>query len=244
DTWWQTETGSIMMTPMPGIHSMKPGSAMKPFFGIEPVLLDEKGNELEGATEGVLAIKQSWPSQIRGVYNNHARYMAAYFEMYPGYYFTGDGARRDKDGDIWITGRVDDVLNVSGHRLGTAEIESAFVLHPAVAEAAIVGCPHPVKGQGIYAFVTLMDGETPSDELKQELINLTIQEIGPIAKPDHIQWALALPKTRSGKIMRRILRKIGANEIDQLGDTSTLADPEVVERLIADRQPAAVTESA
>lgn len=236
DTWWQTETGAIMMTPLPGIHDMKPGAAMKPFFGVEPVLLDEHGQEINGPGQGLLAIKQSWPSQIRSVYGNHQRCIETYYSQYPGYYFCGDGARRDDDGDFWITGRVDDVLNVAGHRLGTAEIESAFLKHPATAEAAVVGCPHPVKGQGIYAFVTLMEGTKPSDQLRQELIDCVAREIGPIAKPDHIQWAAALPKTRSGKIMRRILRQIGQGNTDQLGDTSTLADPGVVQTLIDNRQ--------
>lgn len=235
DTWWQTETGAVMLSPLPGVHEMKPGSAMKPFFGVDPVLLSEDGQEIQGAGEGFLAIKQSWPSQIRSVYGNHQRCLETYYSQYPGYYFCGDGAKRDEGGDLWITGRVDDVLNVSGHRLGTAEIESAFVLHPAVAEAAVVGCPHPIKGQGIYVFVTLMEGKEPSDTLRQELIANTVREIGPIAKPDHIQWAPALPKTRSGKIMRRILRQIGNGHVNQLGDTSTLADPSVVQQLVADQ---------
>jgi len=236
DTWWQTETGSIMMSPIPGIHAMKPGAAMIPFLGIQPVILDQQGQEIQGPGSGYLAIKQSWPSQIRSVYGNHQRCIDTYYQPYPGYYFSGDGARRDEDGDYWITGRVDDVLNVSGHRLGTAEIESAFVLHPQVAEAAVVGCPHPIKGQGIYAFITLMDGVSPSDQLAKELTQNLLTEIGPIAKPDYIQWADALPKTRSGKIMRRVLRKIGQGDIDELGDLSTLADPEVVQALIRDRQ--------
>lgn len=235
DTWWQTETGAHMITPIPGAIAMKPGSATKPFFGVQPVLLDEEGKEIEGAGAGNLCIKQSWPSQIRTVYGDHQRMVDTYFSTYPGYYFTGDGARRDEDGYFWITGRVDDVLNVSGHRLGTAEIESAMVLHEKVAEAAVVGFPHDIKGQGIYAYVTLMTGEEGSDELKQALIDLCVQEIGPIAKPDVIQWAPALPKTRSGKIMRRILRKIAGNELDSLGDTSTLADPCVVDQLIENR---------
>lgn len=235
DTWWQTETGAHMITPLPGAIAMKPGSATKPFFGVQPVLLDEEGKEIEGAGAGNLCIKQSWPSQIRTVYGDHQRMVDTYFSTYPGYYFTGDGARRDEDGYFWITGRVDDVLNVSGHRLGTAEIESAMVLHDKVAEAAVVGFPHDIKGQGIYAYVTLMHGEEGSDQLKQELIDLCVQEIGPIAKPDVIQWAPALPKTRSGKIMRRILRKIAGNELDSLGDTSTLADPGVVDQLIDNR---------
>lgn len=236
DTWWQTETGAHMLTPLPGATAMKPGAATKPFFGVEPVLLDNEGNELEGAAEGLLAIKRSWPGQIRSVYGDHQRMIDTYFSTYPGYYFTGDGARRDADGDYWITGRVDDVLNVSGHRMGTAEVESALVLHDKVAEAAVVGFPHDIKGQGIYAYVTLMNGVDGDDTLIAELIALCTREIGPIAKPDQIQWAPGLPKTRSGKIMRRILRKIAANELDTLGDTSTLADPSVVEDLIAQRK--------
>ncbi|MBC6428675.1 MAG: acetate--CoA ligase [Cellvibrionales bacterium] len=236
DTWWQTETGAHMLTPLPGATPLKPGSATKPFFGIQPVLLDEQGAEIEGEGAGALCIKRSWPSQIRTVFGDHQRLIDTYFSTYPGYYFTGDGARRDADGDYWITGRMDDVLNVSGHRLGTAEIESALVLHPDVAEAAVVGYPHNIKGQGIYAYVTLMAGHTPSEKLRAELIDLCKQEIGPIAKPDIIQWAPALPKTRSGKIMRRILRKIACNELDNLGDTSTLADPTVVEQLIENRK--------
>ncbi len=235
DTWWQTETGAHMLTPLPGATDLKPGSATLPFFGVEPVILDNEGNELAGACEGILAIKASWPSQIRTVYGDHQRLIETYFSTYPGYYFTGDGARRDQDGYYWITGRVDDVLNVSGHRMGTAEVESALVLHDKVSEAAVVGYPHDVKGQGIYAYVTLMSGAEPNDELRKELINLCVQEIGPIAKPDLIQWAPGLPKTRSGKIMRRILRKVAANELDNLGDTSTLADPAVVDSLIENR---------
>jgi len=235
DTWWQTETGGHMLTPLPGAIALKPGSATVPFFGVQPVLLDGDGKEIEGAGEGSLAIKASWPSQIRTVYGDHQRLVDTYFSAYPGYYFTGDGARRDKDGYYWITGRVDDVLNVSGHRMGTAEIESALVLHDKVAEAAVVGYPHDIKGQGIYCYVTLMSGEEPSEALKKELVGLCVQEIGPIAKPDVIQWAPGLPKTRSGKIMRRILRKVAANELDNLGDTSTLADPSVVEELIQNR---------
>jgi len=235
DTWWQTETGSAMITPLPGAIDLKPGSATLPFFGVEPVLLDSEGNEIEGPAQGNLAIKQSWPSQIRSVYGDHQRLIDTYFTTYPGYFYTGDGARRDKDGYYWITGRVDDVLNVSGHRLGTAEIESALVLHPQVAEAAVVGFNHDIKGQGIYCFVTPMAGFTGDDTLKSELIALVAREIGPIAKPDLIQWAPGLPKTRSGKIMRRILRKIAANELDNLGDTSTLADPAVVDNLISER---------
>lgn len=235
DTWWQTETGAHMLTPLPGATALKPGSATKPFFGVQPVLLDGDGKEIEGPAEGSLAIKASWPSQIRTVYGDHKRLVDTYFSTYPGYYFTGDGARRDEDGYYWITGRVDDVLNVSGHRLGTAEIESALVLHDKVAEAAVVGYPHEIKGQSVYAYVTLMDGEEPSDELKKELLKLVVQEIGAIARPEIIQWSPGLPKTRSGKIMRRILRKIAANELDTLGDTSTLADPSVVDTLIDER---------
>lgn len=235
DTWWQTETGAHMLTPLPGATPLKPGSATRPFFGVEPVLLDNDGKIIEGAGEGNLAIKSSWPSQIRSVYGDHQRLIDTYFSTYPGYYFTSDGARRDEDGYYWITGRVDDVLNVSGHRLGTAEIESALVHHEAVAEAAVVGYPHDVKGEGIYAYVTLMSGEQPSNALKAELIAMCTKEIGPIAKPDLIQWAPGLPKTRSGKIMRRILRKVAANELENLGDTSTLADPSVVDQLIEHR---------
>ena len=237
DTWWQTETGAHMITPLPGAIDLKPGSATLPFFGVEPVLLDNDGKEIVGAGEGNLAIKASWPSQIRTVYGDHERMVQTYFSTYPGYYFTGDGARRDEDGYYWITGRVDDVLNVSGHRMGTAEVESALVLHPAVAEAAVVGYPHDVKGQGIYAYVTLMHHVEPNEALRKELVALCVEEIGPIAKPDVIQWAPGLPKTRSGKIMRRVLRKIAAGEIDSLGDTSTLADPSVVNNLIDGRQP-------
>ncbi len=235
DTWWQTETGGHMITPLPGATPLKPGSASTPFFGVEPALLDEQGNEIEGPGEGILVIKRPWPGQMRSVYGDHKRFFETYFQMYPGYYFTGDGAKRDADGYYWITGRVDDVLNVSGHRMGTAEIESALVLHPAVAESAVVGYPHDIKGQGIYVYVTLMNGVESSDELKKELITHVRKEIGPIASPDIIQWASGLPKTRSGKIMRRILRKIAHNEIDSLGDTSTLADPSVVEELISNR---------
>ncbi|EAW29838.1 acetyl-coenzyme A synthetase [marine gamma proteobacterium HTCC2143] len=235
DTWWQTETGAHMLTPLPGATPLKPGSATRPFFGVEPVLLDNDGKIIDGAGEGNLAIKSSWPSQIRSVYGDHQRLIDTYFSTYPGYYFTSDGARRDEDGYYWITGRVDDVLNVSGHRLGTAEIESALVHHEAVAEAAVVGYPHDVKGEGIYAYVTLMSGEQPSNALKAELIAMCTKEIGPIAKPDLIQWAPGLPKTRSGKIMRRILRKVAANELENLGDTSTLADPSVVDQLIEHR---------
>jgi acetyl-CoA synthetase len=237
DTWWQTETGAHLITPLPGATPLKPGSATFPFFGVQPCLLDDQGNELEGnPATGNLAIKHPWPSQMRSVYGDHRRFFETYFQLYPGYYFTGDGARRDEDGYYWITGRVDDVLNVSGHRLGTAEIESALVLHEKVAEAAVVGYPHPITGQGIYAYVTLMAGEQGSDALKKELVGLVREEIGPIAKVNLIQWAPGLPKTRSGKIMRRILRKIAANELDNLGDTSTLADPTVVNSLIEDRE--------
>ncbi|MFT3930376.1 MAG: acetate--CoA ligase [Spongiibacteraceae bacterium] len=235
DTWWQTETGAHMITPLPGATDLKPGSATLPFFGVEPALLDSNGNEIHGAGEGNLVIKASWPSQIRSVFGDHQRMTDTYFKPYPGYYFTGDGARRDEDGYYWITGRVDDVLNVSGHRMGTAEIESALVLHPAVAEAAIVGYPHDIKGQGIYAYVTLMSGAEPTEALRKELLDMCTVEISAIAKPDLIQWAPALPKTRSGKIMRRILRKIAANELENLGDTSTLADPSVVQQLIDNR---------
>lgn len=235
DTWWQTETGSILISPLPGATDLKPGSATRPFFGVQPVLLDEQGKEIIGAGAGVLAIKASWPSQIRSVYGDHQRMVDTYFKPYPGYYFTGDGARRDEDGYYWITGRVDDVINVSGHRIGTAEVESALVLHDAVAEAAVVGYPHDVKGQGIYAYVTLMNGQEPSEELKKDLLTLVGKEIGSFAKPELIQWAPGLPKTRSGKIMRRILRKIACNELENMGDTSTLADPSVVENLIDQR---------
>tara|TARA_R110002110_G_scaffold362241_1_gene571982 strand:+ start:39545 stop:41476 length:1932 start_codon:yes stop_codon:yes gene_type:complete len=235
DTWWQTETGAHMITPLPGATPLKPGSATVPFFGVDLALLNEDGSEVEGPGSGYLVIKSSWPSQIRSVYGDHQRMVDTYFSHYPGYYFTGDGATRDADGYYWITGRVDDVLNVSGHRMGTAEVESALVLHEKIAEAAVVGFPHDIKGQGIYAYVTPMQGVEPSEELRQELIALCVQEIGPIAKPDVIQWAPGLPKTRSGKIMRRILRKIAENELDSLGDISTLADPSVVESLVADR---------
>lgn len=235
DTWWQTETGSAMIAPLPGAHPLKPGSASFPFFGVQPALVDPEGNILEGEAEGNLIITHSWPSQIRSVYGDHQRCIDTYFSAYKDSYFTGDGARRDADGYYWITGRVDDVLNVSGHRLGTAEIESALVHHDAVAEAAVVGYPHDIKGQGIYVYVTLMAGVTATDELKAALIKKVATEIGPIAKPDLIQWAPSLPKTRSGKIMRRILRKVAANELDTLGDTSTLADPSVVDDIIENR---------
>ena len=235
DTWWQTETGAHMLTPLPGVTELKPGSATHPFFGVQPILLDSEGSEIKGEGEGLLMIKASWPSQIRSVYGDHQRCIDTYFSPYPGYYFTGDGAKRDADGYYWITGRVDDVLNVSGHRMGTAEVESALVLHNKISEAAVVGCPHEIKGQGIYCFVTPMAGIDPDEQLRLELIALCVQEIGPIAKPDFIQWAPGLPKTRSGKIMRRILRKVAANELDNLGDTSTLADPSVVDQLIINR---------
>jgi len=235
DTWWQTETGGILITPLPGATRLKPGSATLPFFGVVPVILDGQGNELDGAAEGVLALNSTWPGQARTVYGDHQRFFETYFSAYPGKYFTGDGARRDSDGYYWITGRVDDVLNVSGHRMGTAEIESALVLHEDVAEAAVVGYPHNLKGQGIYAYVTLIHGVEPSEALEKALIQLVRKEIGPIATPDIIQWAPSLPKTRSGKIMRRILRKVAANDLSNLGDISTLADPSVVEDIIEHR---------
>ncbi|MEM0953358.1 MAG: acetate--CoA ligase [Pseudomonadota bacterium] len=235
DTWWQTETGAHMITPLPGATDLKPGSASVPFFGVQPALLDEQGQEIEGPGAGYLVIKASWPSQIRSVYGDHQRMVDTYFSNYPGYYFTGDGAARDEDGYYWITGRVDDVLNVSGHRMGTAEVESALVLHDQISEAAVVGYPHDIKGQGIYCYVTPMSGVEPTDSLREELVGLCVREIGPIAKPDVIQWAPALPKTRSGKIMRRILRKVAENELGSLGDTSTLADPAVVDDLIENR---------
>ncbi len=236
DTWWQTETGGHLITPLPGATPLKPGSATVPFFGIVPALVDNEGNVLDGAAEGNLVITRPWPGQMRTVYGDHQRFVNTYFSTYPGMYFTGDGARRDQDGYYWITGRVDDVLNVSGHRLGTAELESALVLHDAVAEAAVVGYPHDIKGQGIYAYVTLVKGVEYTDELKKELVKLVRDEIGPIATIDVLQWAPGLPKTRSGKIMRRILRKIAANELDSLGDTSTLADPAVVDDLKTNRK--------
>jgi len=235
DTWWQTETGGIMLSPLVSAQRIKPGCATQPMFGVLPVLLDEQGKEISGAGSGVLAIKSSWPGQIRSVYGDPQRMIDTYFKPYAGYYFTGDGARRDEDGDYWITGRIDDVINVSGHRIGTAEVESALVLHDQVAEAAVVGYPHDLKGQGIYAFVTPMNGVEPNDALKKHLLDLVSKEIGSFAKPELIQWAPALPKTRSGKIMRRILRKIACNELDSLGDTSTLADPSVVDGLIDKR---------
>jgi acetyl-CoA synthetase len=233
DTWWQTETGGILISPLPGCTPTKPGSATFPFFGVIPVVIEaETGKIIEGnGVEGVLALKEPWPSQMRTIYGDHDRFEETYFKMYPGYYFTGDGCRRDEDGYYWITGRVDDVINVSGHRMGTAEVESALVLHDTVAEAAVVGFPHEIKGQGIYAYVTLMEGAESSEELRKELVQFVRKEIGPIAAPDVIHWAPGLPKTRSGKIMRRILRKIAADESDQLGDVSTLADPSVVDTL-------------
>ena len=236
DTWWQTETGGIMITPLPGATPTKPGSATRPFFGIEPVLVDNENNPLEGSTDGNLCIDRSWPGQMRTVYGDHKRFVETYFTTFPGRYFTGDGCRRDDDGYYWITGRVDDVINVSGHRMGTAEVESALVAHAKVAEAAVVGYPHDIKGQGIYAYVTLNAGEEPSDELHAELRLWVRKEIGPIATPDLMQWAPGLPKTRSGKIMRRILRKVAADDFAELGDTSTLADPSVVDDLITNRQ--------
>ncbi|WP_019994597.1 acetate--CoA ligase [Aureimonas ureilytica] len=236
DTWWQTETGGILITPLPGAIDLKPGSATRPFFGVKPELVDGEGKVLEGATEGNLCITDSWPGQMRTVFGDHERFEQTYFSTYPNKYFTGDGARRDADGYWWITGRVDDVINVSGHRMGTAEVESALVSHPKVSEAAVVGYPHDVKGQGIYCYVTLMEGETPTDELKKELVAHVRGEIGPIASPDKIQFSPGLPKTRSGKIMRRILRKIAEDDFGALGDTSTLADPAVVDDLIDNRQ--------
>ncbi|WP_282604860.1 acetate--CoA ligase [Pelagibius sp. Alg239-R121] len=235
DTWWQTETGGILITPLPGATPLKPGSATRPFFGIKPVLVDAEGGLLEGAAEGNLCIADSWPGQMRTVYGDHERFIQTYFSNYPGKYFTGDGCRRDGDGYYWITGRVDDVINVSGHRMGTAEVESALVAHAKVAESAVVGYPHDIKGQGIYAYVTLIAGEEPSEELRKELVGWVRKEIGPIASPDLIQWAPGLPKTRSGKIMRRILRKIAEDDFSNLGDTSTLADPGVVTDLIDNR---------
>ena len=235
DTWWQTETGGILISPLPGATALKPGSATLPLPGVTPMLVDGDGKPLDGAAEGNLCIADSWPGQMRTVFGDHERFIQTYFSTFPGLYFTGDGARRDADGYYWITGRVDDVINVSGHRMGTAEVESALVAHPKVAEAAVVGFPHELKGQGIYAYVTLKTGEEPTEALRKELVAWVRREIGPIASPDAIQWAPGLPKTRSGKIMRRILRKIAANEIGELGDTSTLADPAVVEDLIQTR---------
>ena len=236
DTWWQTETGGILISPLPGATALKPGSASKPLPGIMPAIVDGDGNTLDGAASGILVITDSWPGQMRTIYGDHQRFIDTYFATFEGCYFTGDGARRDEDGYYWITGRVDDVLNVSGHRMGTAEVESALVAHKDVAEAAVVGYPHDIKGQGIYAYVTLMEGITSSDELKSELQMWVRKEIGPIAKPDLIQWAPSLPKTRSGKIMRRILRKVASDDYTELGDTSTLADPAVVSDLIENRQ--------
>ncbi len=235
DTWWQTETGGMLITPFPGATALKPGSATRPFFGVQPAIVDQNGKILDGEAVGNLVLLDSWPGQMRTVYGDHQRFVDTYFKQYPGMYVTGDGARRDKDGYYWITGRVDDVINVSGHRLGTAEVESALVAHPKVAEAAVVGFPHDVKGQGIYAYVTLKAGEPPTDGLRHELVDWVRKEIGPIATPDLIQWAPALPKTRSGKIMRRILRKIAADDFGELGDTSTLADPGVVDDLVTNR---------
>ena len=236
DTWWQTETGGILITPLPGATKLKPGSATRPFFGVQPVIVDADGEVLEGAAQGNLCIADSWPGQMRTVYGDHARFIDTYFKTYPGKYFTGDGCRRDADGYYWITGRVDDVINVAGHRLGTAEVESALVAHVHVSEAAVVGYPHDIKGQGIYAYVTLMTGQQPSEELRKELVQWVRKEIGPIASPDLIQFAPGLPKTRSGKIMRRILRKIAEDDYGALGDTSTLADPTVVDDLVNNRQ--------
>jgi acetyl-CoA synthetase len=235
DTWWQTETGGALITNLPGATAMKPGSATRPFFGVKPALVDEKGLFLEGPASGNLVLLDSWPGQMRTVYGDHQRFFDTYFRTYPGTYFTGDGCRRDEDGYYWITGRVDDVINVSGHRIGTAEVESALVAHHKVAEAAVVGYPHDIKGQGIYAYVTLNAHEVPSEELKRELLQTVAHEIGPIARPDVIQFAPGLPKTRSGKIMRRILRKIAENDLSNLGDTSTLADPAVVDDLVHNR---------
>ncbi len=237
DTWWQTETGGIMITPLAGAHTLKPGSASRPFFGVEPVVLDDDGKEMPQGEKGKLCIKKPWPGILRTTYGDHDRYIQTYFSTYKGYYFTGDGCRIDDDGDYWLLGRVDDVINVSGHRMGTAEVESALVSHPAVAEAAVVGFPHPIKGQGIYAYVTLKTGNEYTDDLKGVLVKHVRTEIGPIASPDMIQWAPALPKTRSGKIMRRILRKIAEGEADSVGDVSTLADPSVVENLVAEYKP-------
>jgi acetyl-CoA synthetase len=236
DTWWQTETGGILITPLPGATALKPGSATRPFFGVQPALVDADGKKIEGAGEGNLVILDAWPSMMRTVYGDHKRFVDTYFSAYKGMYFTGDGCKRDDDGYYWITGRVDDVINVSGHRMGTAEVESALVAHPKVSEAAAVGFPHDIKGQGIYCYVTLMAGEDEADALKKELRDWVRNEIGPIAAPDHIQFAPGLPKTRSGKIMRRILRKIAEDEFGNLGDTSTLADPGVVSHLIENRQ--------
>jgi acetyl-CoA synthetase len=236
DTWWQTETGGVLITPLPGATALKPGSATRPFFGVKPEVVDANGKVLKGACEGNLILTDSWPGQMRTVYGDHKRFEETYFATYPNSYFTGDGCRRDKDGYYWITGRVDDVINVSGHRMGTAEVESALVAHPKVSESAVVGYPHDIKGQGIYAYVTLMTGHSPSDDLRKELVSWVRNEIGPIATPDKIQFAPGLPKTRSGKIMRRILRKIAEDDFGALGDTSTLADPSVVDDLVSNRQ--------
>jgi acetyl-CoA synthetase len=236
DTWWQTETGGILITSLPGATTLKPGSATRPFFGVQPAIVDDKGTILEGAATGNLVILDSWPGQARSLFGDHDRFVQTYFSTYPGMYFAGDGCRRDEDGDYWITGRVDDVINVSGHRLGTAEIEAALDAHPKVAETAVVGYPHDIKGQGIYCYVTLKAGETWSEEIKKELVAHVRKEIGPIASPDIIQYAPGLPKTRSGKIMRRILRKIAENDFSNLGDISTLADPSVVDDLVANRK--------
>jgi len=236
DTWWQTETGGILITPLPGATKLKPGSATLPFFGVQPAIVDAEGNVLEGEATGNLVILDAWPGMMRSVYGDHQRFVDTYFSTYKGKYFTGDGCRRDADGYYWITGRVDDVINVSGHRMGTAEVESALVAHPKVSEAAVVGYPHDIKGQGIYCYVTLMAGEQSSDALKKELRDWVRNEIGPIASPDQVQFAPGLPKTRSGKIMRRILRKIAEDDFSNLGDTSTLADPAVVDDLIENRQ--------
>ncbi|HMT15103.1 MAG TPA: AMP-binding protein, partial [Aestuariivirga sp.] len=236
DTWWQTETGGILITPLPGATKLKPGSATRPFFGVKPALVDDKGTLIEGAASGNLVILDSWPGQMRTVFGDHDRFVQTYFSTYKGMYFTGDGCRRDADGYYWITGRVDDVINVSGHRLGTAEIESALVAHPKVSEAAVVGYPHDLKGQGIYCYVTLMEGEEATEELKKDLVAHVRKEIGPLATPDKVHFAPGLPKTRSGKIMRRILRKIAEDDFAALGDTSTLADPSVVDDLIEHRQ--------
>jgi acetyl-CoA synthetase len=239
DTWWQTETGGILITPLPGATKLKPGSATRPFFGVQPEIVDAEGKVLDGATTGNLCIADSWPGQMRTVFGDHQRFVDTYFRAYPGKYFTGDGCRRDEDGYYWITGRVDDVINVAGHRLGTAEVESALVAHPKVSEAAVVGYPHNIKGQGIYAYVTLHQGFDPNDTLRTDLIRLVGEKIGGIARPDVIHWAPGLPKTRSGKIMRRILRKIAEGEYGDLGDITTLADPSVVQTLVEDRQAAA-----
>jgi acetyl-CoA synthetase len=236
DTWWQTETGGILITPLPGATRLKPGSATRPFFGVQPEIVDAEGSIQEGAVSGNLCIADSWPGQMRTVYGDHQRFVDTYFSTYKGKYFTGDGCRRDEDGYYWITGRVDDVINVSGHRMGTAEVESALVAHPKVSEAAVVGYPHNIKGQGIYAYVTLMAGQNPSEDLRKELVQWVRKEIGAIASPDLIQFAPSLPKTRSGKIMRRILRKIAEDDYGALGDTSTLADPAVVDDLVHNRQ--------